>query len=98
DFHVTGVQTCALPISARGCRYLQMDDTHLAYLCDPKIRERTGARGDDPDALTLLYCRLVNDAIRDRPQDMSVCVHLCRGNFKSRSEERRVGIAWLSHR
>lgn len=70
-------------LAARGCRYLQMDDTNLAYLCDPKIRERTGARGDDPDALTLLYCRLVNDAIRDRPQDMSVCVHLCRGNFKS---------------
>ncbi|HMA15095.1 MAG TPA: 5-methyltetrahydropteroyltriglutamate--homocysteine S-methyltransferase [Kiloniellaceae bacterium] len=70
-------------LAARGCRYLQMDDTNLAYLCDPKIRERTKARGDDPDALTHLYCRLVNDAIRDRPQDMTVCVHLCRGNFKS---------------
>jgi len=70
-------------LAARGCRYLQMDDTNLAYLCDPKIRERTRARGDDPDALTHLYCRLVNDAIRDRPQDMTVCVHLCRGNFKS---------------
>jgi 5-methyltetrahydropteroyltriglutamate--homocysteine methyltransferase len=70
-------------LAARGCRYLQMDDTNLAYLCDPKIRERTRARGDDPDALTRLYCRLVNDAIRDRPADMTVCVHLCRGNFKS---------------
>jgi 5-methyltetrahydropteroyltriglutamate--homocysteine methyltransferase len=60
-----------------------MDDTNLAYLCDPKIRERTAARGDDPDSLTRLYCRLVNDAIKDRPQDMTVCVHLCRGNFKS---------------
>jgi 5-methyltetrahydropteroyltriglutamate--homocysteine methyltransferase len=70
-------------LAARGCRYLQMDDTNLAYLCDPKIRERTAARGDDPDSLTRLYCRLVNDAIKDRPQDMTVCVHLCRGNFKS---------------
>lgn len=70
-------------LAARGCRYLQMDDTNLAYLCDPKIRERTAARGDDPDALTHLYCRLVNDAIKDRPADMTVCVHLCRGNFKS---------------
>jgi 5-methyltetrahydropteroyltriglutamate--homocysteine methyltransferase len=70
-------------LAARGCRYLQMDDTNLAYLCDPKIRERTAARGDDPDSLTRLYCRLVNDAIRERPQDMTVCVHLCRGNFKS---------------
>jgi 5-methyltetrahydropteroyltriglutamate--homocysteine methyltransferase len=70
-------------LAARGCRYLQFDDTNLAYLCDPDIRARTKSRGDDPDALTRLYCRLINDSIRDRPSDMSVCVHLCRGNFKS---------------
>ncbi len=70
-------------LAARGCRYLQLDDTNLAYLCDPNIRESTRARGDDPDALTRLYCRLVNDAIRDRPKDMTISVHLCRGNFKS---------------
>ena len=70
-------------LAARGCRYLQLDDTNLAYLCDPEIRERTRARGDDPDALVRLYCKLVNDAIRDRPKDMTISVHLCRGNFKS---------------
>lgn len=70
-------------LAKRGCRYLQLDDTNLAYLCDPAIRESTKARGDDPDDLTRLYCRLVNDAIRDRPKDMVVCTHLCRGNFKS---------------
>ena len=70
-------------LAARGLRYLQFDDTNLAYLCDPDIRARTKARGDDPDALTRLYCRLINDSIRDRPKDMTVCVHLCRGNFKS---------------
>ena len=70
-------------LAARGLRYLQFDDTNLAYLCDPDIRARTKARGDDPDALVRLYCRLINDSIRDRPADMSVCVHLCRGNFKS---------------
>ena len=70
-------------LAARGCRYLQLDDTNLAYLCDPKIRETTRARGDDPDALVHLYCRLVNDSIRDRPSDMTISVHLCRGNFKS---------------
>ena len=70
-------------LAARGCRYLQMDDTNLAYLCDPEIRERTAARGDDPDELTRLYCRLVNDAIRERPADMVAGIHLCRGNFKS---------------
>jgi 5-methyltetrahydropteroyltriglutamate--homocysteine methyltransferase len=70
-------------LASRGCRYLQLDDTNLAYLCDPKIRESTRARGDNPDALTHLYCRLVNEAIRDRPKDMTISVHLCRGNFKS---------------
>tara|TARA_R110000824_G_scaffold52692_3_gene146041 strand:+ start:19664 stop:20779 length:1116 start_codon:yes stop_codon:yes gene_type:complete len=70
-------------LAARGCRYLQMDDTNLAYLCDPEIRNNTIERGDDPDELTHLYCQMVNDAIKDRPADMSVTVHLCRGNFKS---------------
>lgn len=74
-------------LADRGCRYLQMDDTNLAYLCDPAIRASTAERGDDPDELTRLYCRLVNDAIRDRPEDMAITVHLCRGNFKS---------AWVS--
>jgi len=70
-------------LAARGCRYLQMDDTNLAYLCDDGIRESTRARGDDPDELAHTYCRLFNEAIKDRPTDMKVCVHLCRGNFKS---------------
>lgn len=70
-------------LASRGCRYLQMDDTNLAYLCDPAIRESTIARGDDPDELTRLYCRLVNDAIKGRPDDMAITIHLCRGNFKS---------------
>ena len=70
-------------LAKRGCRYLQLDDTNLAYLCDPEIRERTKQRGDDPDLLTRLYCKLVNDAISDRPKDMVISVHLCRGNFKS---------------
>ncbi|HXZ18162.1 MAG TPA: 5-methyltetrahydropteroyltriglutamate--homocysteine S-methyltransferase, partial [Roseiarcus sp.] len=70
-------------LAARGLRYLQFDDTNLAYLCDPDIRARTKARGDDPDELTRLYCRLINDSIRDRPAGMTISVHLCRGNFKS---------------
>ncbi|MFB3099362.1 MAG: 5-methyltetrahydropteroyltriglutamate--homocysteine S-methyltransferase, partial [Acidimicrobiia bacterium] len=70
-------------LAARGCTYLQMDDTNLAYLCDPEIRERTAARGDDPDELTRLYCKLVNDSIRDRPDEMTLAIHLCRGNYRS---------------
>ena len=70
-------------LADRGCRYLQMDDTNLAYLCDPNIRADTRKRGDDPDELTRLYCRLVNDSIKHRPDDMTLSIHLCRGNFKS---------------
>lgn len=66
-----------------GCRYLQMDDTNLAYLCDPKMRDGAKQRGDDPDELPRRYARLINAAINARPSDMRVCVHLCRGNFKS---------------
>lgn len=70
-------------LAARGCRYLQLDDTNLAYLCDDAIREATRARGDDPDELPRLYCRLINQAIEGRPADMAVCIHLCRGNYQS---------------
>jgi 5-methyltetrahydropteroyltriglutamate--homocysteine methyltransferase len=70
-------------LAAAGCRYLQMDDTNLAYLCDAKQREAARARGDDPDELPLRYARLINAAIARRPADMKVCVHLCRGNFRS---------------
>ncbi|HSD53772.1 MAG TPA: 5-methyltetrahydropteroyltriglutamate--homocysteine S-methyltransferase [Burkholderiales bacterium] len=66
-----------------GCRYVQLDDTNLAYLCDPKLREGAKSRGDDPDELPKRYARLINGAIAGRPAGMTVCVHLCRGNFKS---------------
>jgi 5-methyltetrahydropteroyltriglutamate--homocysteine methyltransferase len=70
-------------LAARGCRYLQLDDTNLAYLCDEAIRAATRARGDDPDELPRLYCRLINQAISGCPADMAVCIHLCRGNYQS---------------
>jgi 5-methyltetrahydropteroyltriglutamate--homocysteine methyltransferase len=70
-------------LAAAGCRYVQMDDTNLAYLCDPKMREGARSRGDDPDELPHRYAKLINAAIDDRPAGMAVAVHLCRGNFKS---------------
>ncbi len=70
-------------LGAAGCRYLQLDDTNLAYLCDEKMREGARQRGDDPDELPRRYARLINAAIAERPPGMTVCVHLCRGNFKS---------------
>ena len=66
-----------------GCTYLQLDDTNLAYLCDPKMREGARQRGDDPDELPRKYARLINACIAGRPANMQVCIHLCRGNFQS---------------
>jgi 5-methyltetrahydropteroyltriglutamate--homocysteine methyltransferase len=70
-------------LAAAGCTYIQLDDTNMAYLCDSRQREAARARGDDPDKLPLLYAKLVNDSIRDRPDNMTVGIHLCRGNFRS---------------
>ncbi|MEZ4661183.1 MAG: 5-methyltetrahydropteroyltriglutamate--homocysteine S-methyltransferase [Caldilineaceae bacterium] len=68
---------------AAGCRYIQMDDTNLAYLCDPKMRQGAIERGDDPNELPRTYAELINAVIDNRPDDLTVCVHLCRGNFRS---------------
>jgi 5-methyltetrahydropteroyltriglutamate--homocysteine methyltransferase len=70
-------------LAEAGCRYLQLDDTNLAYLCDTKMREGAKQRGDDPNELPRRYARLINAAIAGKPKDMSVGVHLCRGNFQS---------------
>ena len=66
-----------------GCTYLQIDDTNLAYLCDAKMRDNAKKIGEDPDKLPKLYTDLINDCIKDRPSAMTVCTHLCRGNFAS---------------
>jgi len=65
-----------------GCSYLQIDDTALPCNCDEHIRASVKKRGEDPDALTARYVRLLNDAIRERPAGMTVGVHMCRGNLK----------------
>ena len=66
-----------------GCRYLQMDDIFFAYLCDPNHRTTRMKFGEDPDELIEKYAWMLNEAIKDRPKDMTVGMHLCRGNFKS---------------
>jgi 5-methyltetrahydropteroyltriglutamate--homocysteine methyltransferase len=70
-------------LAAVGCAYLQIDDVNFAYLCDPKMREGARKIGADPEKLPLLYANLINECIRDRPANMTVCTHLCRGNFRS---------------
>jgi 5-methyltetrahydropteroyltriglutamate--homocysteine methyltransferase len=70
-------------LAAAGCTYLEIDDVNFAYLCDPKMREGAKKIGEDPDKLPLVYANLINECIKDRPASMSVCTHLCRGNFRS---------------
>jgi 5-methyltetrahydropteroyltriglutamate--homocysteine methyltransferase len=66
-----------------GCRYLQLDDTVWAYLCSAKERDLAKQRGDDPERLPEIYANVINEAIKDRPSDMIVTTHVCRGNFRS---------------
>ena len=66
-----------------GCRYLQIDDTTIAMWGDPKVQEQFKKLGDDPKRDAEMYAQAVNAAIRNVPDDMTVCIHTCRGNFKS---------------
>jgi 5-methyltetrahydropteroyltriglutamate--homocysteine methyltransferase len=66
-----------------GCRYLQLDEVFIAMLCDASYQQKMKDRGDDPEKLGLLYGDLINTAISDIPPDMTITMHLCRGNYKS---------------
>jgi 5-methyltetrahydropteroyltriglutamate--homocysteine methyltransferase len=66
-----------------GCTYLQLDDTSLAYLNDPAQRQHVKDIGGDADKQHLTYIRLINAALAKKPAEMTVCTHLCRGNFRS---------------
>ncbi len=74
-------------LAQAGCRYLQIDEVDFAYLCDPKFRAEVRNMGEDPATLPQTYAHLINDSIATRPKDMTVCIHLCRGNFEG---------AWLA--
>jgi 5-methyltetrahydropteroyltriglutamate--homocysteine methyltransferase len=66
-----------------GCRYLQLDEVNFTYLCDPELRKHVTQRGDDPAQMPHIYARMINAAISDIPADMTITMHLCRGNFQS---------------
>ena len=68
---------------AAGCRYLQLDEVPLALLCDDKIRALAKSEGDDPDKLAARYIDVLNRAVAGRPADMTIGMHLCRGNMES---------------
>ncbi len=66
-----------------GCRYLQLDDISFAYLCDPDQREMLRQRGDDPEKQPGIYAGMAREALKDKPEDLTITMHLCRGNFRS---------------
>ncbi len=70
-----------------GCRYLQLDDCNLAFLCDPAMQQKVRARGDDPIAMLRAFVALINASVAERPPGMTISMHSCRGNFRS---------AWLT--
>jgi 5-methyltetrahydropteroyltriglutamate--homocysteine methyltransferase len=74
-------------LAKEGCRYLQIDETNLAYLCDPALRDHAKSLGEDPDQLLKTYAKLLNDTMSGKPDDMVICIHLCRGNY---------GGAWVA--
>jgi 5-methyltetrahydropteroyltriglutamate--homocysteine methyltransferase len=86
DFYRDLGQTYAKAVRAfadAGCRYLQLDEVNFTYLCDPKLRAQIADRGDDPEQLPAIYAAMINAAISDIPSDMTIAMHLCRGNFQS---------------
>jgi 5-methyltetrahydropteroyltriglutamate--homocysteine methyltransferase len=85
-FYLDLAETYRLAVHAfaeAGCRYLQLDEVNLAYLCDDEQRAALRARGDDPDQLPGIYAAMINHAISGRPPGMVITMHLCRGNFRS---------------
>jgi 5-methyltetrahydropteroyltriglutamate--homocysteine methyltransferase len=66
-----------------GCRYLQLDEVFIAMLCDPNYRKTQEGRGDDPQKLAERYADLINASMSDIPSDMTITMHLCRGNYRS---------------
>ena len=68
---------------AAGCGYLQFDDTAWAYLCSDVELAKAAERGINVDRLAERYAALINACLRDKPDDMVITTHVCRGNFRS---------------
>jgi len=86
DFYLDLAQSYRKVVHAfadAGCRYLQFDEVNLAYLCDPALRKIISDRGEDPARLPAAYAAMLNAASADTPSDMTITMHLCRGNFRS---------------
>lgn len=79
----TAYQRAVAAFGAAGCRYLQLDEVNIAYLCDPEQIESLKARGEHVENLLGTYADLLNTAIAGKPEGMTISMHLCRGNFRS---------------
>jgi 5-methyltetrahydropteroyltriglutamate--homocysteine methyltransferase len=79
----TAYQGAVRSFAAAGCRYLQLDEVNIAYLCDPEQIASLVARGEHVENLLQVYGDMINTAIDGRPSDMTISMHLCRGNFQS---------------
>ena len=80
---VEAYQKAVLAFYAAGCRYLQLDDTSWGSLCSPEERAKMEKRGINPDAIAKRYVAMLNEVIAVRPKDMTITMHICRGNFRS---------------
>jgi 5-methyltetrahydropteroyltriglutamate--homocysteine methyltransferase len=69
-------------LAKKGCTYVQLDEVAVAILCDPAAREKVSAAGENPDRLVDLYIDAINEAVKDRPPQVTIGVHVCRGNYK----------------
>ncbi|HXE17878.1 MAG TPA: 5-methyltetrahydropteroyltriglutamate--homocysteine S-methyltransferase [Stellaceae bacterium] len=70
-------------LAATGCKFLQIDECMLPYLCDPRHRKMSASRGDDPDTLIQTYVRVIDEIASEKPKDMIVAMHMCRGNMNA---------------
>lgn len=68
---------------AHGCRYLQFDDTNWAFLADASKRESLKEKGIDPDEIAQVCTQIINAALADKPADLTITTHICRGNHAS---------------
>ncbi|MDP7241345.1 MAG: 5-methyltetrahydropteroyltriglutamate--homocysteine S-methyltransferase [Rhodospirillales bacterium] len=70
-------------LSEAGCTYVQIDDTNFSHACDAKFQDRYRNLGEDPDEIPHIFARMIADVVRGRPDGMTICLHLCHGNFRS---------------
>lgn len=66
-----------------GCRYLQLDDTSWGALFSDDFREKIAKKGFNPDELIKKFADITVEAVANKPEDMTITIHICRGNFKS---------------